>query len=256
MDLQKAKIILDKINSLYNNLAADAGNISNIERDLMRSYIRQLYETTMDFSDAPLTAPKTKPRKKVEIIKPQPRVQATMPPPTVEVEAPAPAPEPKPKPKPTYTPPRVIEIPDSLKEMDVPPPAPAPSPKPEPKPTPPAPAPPPAPRPTPVAEVDEDVQQLFEHKMGKELSDKLSSLPIRDLTKAMGLNDRIAAVNDLFGGDNDAFISAMHALNGLNSFDDAKAWLAQNVVAEYGWTKRNTKKKAKEFIKLIRRRYN
>lgn len=252
MDLQKAKIILDKINSLYNNLAADAGNISSIERDLMRSYIRQLYETTMDLSAIPTASPSPKPRKKVEIIKPKPRTPA--PAPVIEVEPPAPAPpppapEPAPKPKRAYTPPRVIEIPDSMKELDTPPPAPQPRTAPPPKPAPAAPK-------VKVAEVDEDVQQLFEHKQGKELSDKLGSLPIRDLTKAMGLNERIFTVNELFGGDNDAFNSAMHALNGLSSFDDAKAWLAQNVVAEYGWTKRNKKNKAKEFIKLIRRRYN
>ncbi|MEZ4933421.1 MAG: hypothetical protein R2788_15035 [Saprospiraceae bacterium] len=45
MDLQKSKLLLDKINALYNNMSADRNNVSIIEKDLMKSYIQQLYES-------------------------------------------------------------------------------------------------------------------------------------------------------------------------------------------------------------------
>ena len=71
----------------------------------------------------------------------------------------------------------------------------------------------------------------------------------------MGLNERILTVNELFGGDANEFKKAMTDLNRLSSFDEAKQYLAANVVEKYGWTKRNKKGKAKVLIKTIRRRY-
>jgi hypothetical protein len=45
MDSQQARILLEKINALQKSIGLDEGDISGIERDLMLSYIRQLYET-------------------------------------------------------------------------------------------------------------------------------------------------------------------------------------------------------------------
>ena len=73
--------------------------------------------------------------------------------------------------------------------------------------------------------------------------------------KAMGLNERILTVNELFGGDANAFKKVMTDLNQLRNFDEAKQYLATNVVEKYDWTKRNKKSKAKILIKTIRRRY-
>ena len=48
MNLAQTKIYLEKIIALYKSMSADERNISPIERDLMLSYIRQLYETCLD----------------------------------------------------------------------------------------------------------------------------------------------------------------------------------------------------------------
>ena len=111
MDLAKAKILLDKINALFNSISSDAGNIAAIEKDLMRNYVQQLYEAILEEGNttapaAPKPAP-TKRKEKVEIIK-------------VEEK------------KPPRKAPRVIEIPDSLKEEVKATPPPPPPPKPEP----------------------------------------------------------------------------------------------------------------------------
>lgn len=259
MNLQKAKILLEKINSLHKSMSVDAGNIANIERDLMRDYIRQLYDAYS--GETPSVVPE---QAKVEIFKstPKPRRKPTPPPKPVELEVfhaaepaeivpPQPTPTPRPKPKP-----RVIALPDSLKEIaaETPPPVPKPTPPPAPRvvPTPPK----PKPAAKPVVPVNEEVEELFEHTESTDLSEKLSNAPIKDLRKSMGLNEKIFNINELFGGDQGAFDSALLMLNSFDNFDQAQSYLIENTIGKFGWTKRNKKKKAKNFIKLIRRRYN
>ena len=203
----------------------------------MLSYIRKLYEEFLSEDKAP-TAKRTK-KKAVETPK-------VVPAPTVE------------RPKPI-----VIELPDSLKEYATPVettpktkatpvvvPAPAP-----PKPTPPPPTPVATPaEPKPVV-VEEEHALLFEQKEGKELSDKLSSMPIMDLKKSMGLNEKILTINELFGGDHKAFDAALTDLNALGSFEEAKVYMSEHLAAKYEWASATKKKKAQIFIKLVRRRY-
>jgi len=238
MDLQKAKKLLDKINSLYSGMENDAdGSIATIEKDLMRSYVRQFYEVFLD-NNVPTAVPK-KVKRKVEVIKSTPK-------------------PPPPPPAPKKTKPRVIELSEEVQEFiaETPPPAPAPIPRVV---TPPPPAYVP---PTPVAAAptvnlsdNEEVLELFEEKKANDIAAKLSSMPVSDLTKAMGLNERILTVNELFGGDANEFKKVMTDLNNLSNFNEAKQYLATNVVEKYGWTKRNKKSKAKVLIKTIRRRY-
>lgn len=242
MDLQKAKILLDKINALYLNMNADKKNISSIERDLMKSYIQQLYESFSNIPQAPV-------RKAVQVIKSTPKAKPTPPPAPVVVEKKAPPPPPPaPKPIPKPAPPKV--------EKKVPPPPPPPV---EPKPAPPKPKPKPIPvavKP-PVAHTGSpELEELFDFDTAKELSEKLGEMPLTDIKKGMGLNDRIFTLNELFGGDQAVFDLTIDTLNKLPDYAQAKSFLMRNAASKYNWTAKGKKKKAKIFIKIVKRRYN
>jgi hypothetical protein len=242
MDFQKAQILLDKINVLFKSMRVDQSNIASIEKDLMQSYIKQLYEIFMQIdtnqaAPSSFTAPPPPPKKKIEILKEEPK---EMPISTGE--------------EPMYKPPRIIEMPTE--------PEPTPEPKAEPEPIlkeePPKKAPVET-SPSYTAKTsgsDGEVEVLFEQPEVRELSERLEQLPISDLTKAMGLNERIFTINELFGGDQSAFSQVVDALNNLDSFEEARAYLTQQVVNKYGWASKEKKQKAKNFIKLVRRRYN
>ena len=257
MDLQKAKILLEKINALYKNLSADARNISTIEKDLMRSYIQQLYEV---FLELPVStqAPEAPP---VEIIKSSPKLtlrkQEPAPPPPaqpepaprkVEARPAAPAPEPDPVPAPA---PVIERKPEPVEPPPVQRSEPPPPPKVQPVTPPPAPSPAP-----PLPFIDEELEELFSFTTARELSEKLSELPITDIKKAMGLNERIFTVNELFGGDQATFDNIVATLNQLRSYQEAKDYLIRHVAGKYHWASKDKKSKAKTFIKLIRRRFN
>ena len=247
MDFQKTKLLLDKVNALYKSMSADPNQVADIERDLMRNYLRQLYEQFMEESSSAVTtvtpsvpvAPPTPPPPPA----PEPALEV------IKSEPAPPPPAPPAEPAPTYTPPRIIEVPDSVKEIneevqevfnprvDR-----------EPEPI--------YQAPTPPIPGGDDMEELFSTSEAKELSEKLSELPISDLTKAMGLNERIFTINELFGGDQQLFNNTMIRLNQFSNFSEASQYLAQEVAGKQNWTKKSKKKKAKEFIKLVKRRYN
>lgn len=254
MDLLKAKIYLDKINREFARMGKDPENVARIDIDIMLSYVREFYDTFLEEKSAPVVA--------------------------------APAPKPEAPSRPVHTPP--AEPPAPKQADPPPPPAPAPPPAPpapEPVPVvvvrPPEPPAPPAPPVPPLVEekpslasapptpeparpsgahhghnhVPPEAEALFEQKQAKELSEKLSELPIADLRKAIALNDRLLLTRELFGGDAQAFENAISALNSFSGFDQAKHYLIENCVMRYHWTEKKHQETARNFIKLVRRRY-
>ena len=228
MDLQQAKILLEKINALHKSVSLDKGDVSNIERDLMLSYIRQFYEAYLNTETS--SAPQPMSRPLAPPPPPAPPVEKTVSeplPPRVEVE-PAPAPPPPaPKPEP------VVEAPAPAL---VPPPAAAPAPAPAKK------------------TASAGVEALFRHKAAKELSEKLSQQAISDLTRAMSINDKLLYSNELFGRDMAAMNETLQQLNKLNSMEEARELLI-DIAENNDWTEEERSDVAESFIKLVRRKY-
>lgn len=108
---------------------------------------------------------------------------------------------------------------------------------------------------TPIADVAEGMTDLFAKKEITDLSEKLSFSPIADLTKSMGINDRIRVVRELFGGDSELFNTTINRLNKLNNYEEAKSYLLNGVAKDYGWNNDEKIEKAMDFVKLIQRRF-
>jgi hypothetical protein len=130
MNLAQSKVLLEKIITLYKSMSVDEKNISPIERDLMLSYTRQLYETFLHDTPSvsapkqpiaePVAPPKVEPPKAET-----PRYVPPPPPPPTYVEPSTPPKQVAEPPRPVMEPPRppVAETPHSIVE----PPKPAPS---------------------------------------------------------------------------------------------------------------------------------
>jgi hypothetical protein len=107
----------------------------------------------------------------------------------------------------------------------------------------------------PVSFSDLNLDILFSNKNLNELSDKLSQSHIDDIGKAMGLNERIFTLNELFNGDNSDFEKSLVELNSAASFAVAKEIIATNLAVKYNWLTDSKIKKARDFVKLVKRRY-
>ncbi len=222
MDLQKAKIYLEKLNREFARMASDPENIMRIDIDIMASYVRDLYDAVLTEDVGHAQKHETHTERKQPSPPPPPApappvVVAAPPPPPVQTVAPAPAPPPpaaEHQPEPIVAPePNKQEVPSAA------------------------------------------IEALFEEKEAKELSEKLSELPISNLTKAIALNDRLLLTSELFAGDGKAFEATIGAVNGLTNYEDAQAYLMENCVVRYHWTDKKKLEPAKKFIKLVRRRF-
>lgn len=240
MDLQKTKIYLDKLNREFARMAKDPDTVVRLDVDIMASYVRELYDAILSDDVAPTAKHEhVAHRKPVQHRPPEQPVEAAPPtppavsaPPVVEAAPPPPPPvmEEAPAPAPPPPPPAPVVI--------------------EPKPVPVMVTPPREPEPIPGG-----LEVLFEEKQAKELSEKLSELPIADLKKAIALNDRLLLTSELFAGDGKAFEAAIGGINVLSNFEEAQAYLIENCVVRYTWTDKKRVDTAKNFIKLVRRRF-
>lgn len=235
MDLLKTKIYLDKLSREYARMAKDPENVVRIDVDIMLSYVRELYDALL--SETPGIAAASK------VIEPAAHKPAATRP---AEKAAAPAP---PEPVVVVPPPVVVAPPPVAPPVVPPPPPPAPAPEPVKVPI------PPVKLPAAPAHFPPEAEALFEEKQAKELSEKLSELPIADLRKAIALNDRLLLTRELFAGDGQSFDAALNALNTCAGMDEAKGYLIENCVLRYGWLDKKREEAAKNFIKLVRRRF-
>lgn len=237
MNTQQANIFLEKINNLFKNM--QSGSVSAIERDLMLGYIRRLYESFLADESAPVPVSAVK----INVPKKEEEVQAYTPPRIIVV----PDMEPEPVVAP---PPRIIAVPPSVAaEMSVT------EIVAEPQPLQPVAAPEQLRWQSP-RDIQETETNLFEQKdVTLDPSERLTAnQPIENLHSALSINEKIATLNDLFGGDHAAFNETLGALNSMMEFEQAKE-LLKKMAFRYDWASAAKEPKAKNFIKIVRRKF-
>lgn len=228
MDKQRSKILIKKINSLYSSIEMEDGTLSAIERDLMLKYIRDLYEEFVE--EAPTaSAPKTlatKPKPAAPEITStpmkQPRFEA---PPATTNDAPSSTPKPVATPPPPPVEPAPVIEPVATPEYT-----------------------------TSNSNENTKVVRLFAFKQAKELSEKLSQQPIKDLQTALSINDKLLYTNELFGRQHNILNDTLQTLNRFEDMSQAKNFL-MSIAEQYDWTNEEREDIAQSFIKTIRRRY-
>ena len=109
---------------------------------------------------------------------------------------------------------------------------------------------------TPVSNpVSPEIENLFDPAKLNQSDYRFSQTPITDITKAMGINEKLLMINLLFNKDQQDFNYVASKLNYFNTFEEASKYLKSEVAGKYDWSHVDKKEKAIEFIKLIKRKY-
>lgn len=87
-----------------------------------------------------------------------------------------------------------------------------------------------------------------------ELAQKLQDVPIRDLRKAIGINDRYLFINELFGGDEAMFERSVKTLNQFSILPEAEFWMQRELKLKLAWNEDAAV--VQQFIQLVRRRFS
>ncbi len=87
-----------------------------------------------------------------------------------------------------------------------------------------------------------------------EVATALQAAPIRDLKKAIGINDRFLFVNDLFRGDENMYERSLKTINGFSIYPEAEYWIQRELKVKLSWP--DNSESAKLFDQLVRRRFS
>ena len=86
-----------------------------------------------------------------------------------------------------------------------------------------------------------------------ELSDKLTDAPIKDLKKAIGVNDRFLFINELFRGDEAMYERSITTIQNFSILAEAEYWIRRELKVKIGWV--DSDPIVKQFDQLVRRRF-
>lgn len=92
-------------------------------------------------------------------------------------------------------------------------------------------------------------------KQGKtELLEVLKETPIKDLRKAIGINDRFLFIDELFRGDEAMYERSIKTINGFNIYPEAEYWISRELKTKLGWN--NESKAVEHFDQIVKRRFS
>jgi len=86
-----------------------------------------------------------------------------------------------------------------------------------------------------------------------ELSQSLTSAPIKDLRKAIGVNDRFLFINELFRGDEAMYERSIKTIQNFSIYAEAEFWIKRELKVKIGWHDNHVV--VKQFDQLIKRRF-
>ena len=239
MQLEKANKLLFKIQTMLNAVSDGEGNLSKLENDLLLSYIRELYDSIVPIPEETDTRRESR---SVAQTRPKPVQIEQNPQPTIPFSEPA-EPEslvtsdeqPEPVPQPT-------DVADALSNVEA-----SESANLENS----------APTVQKVAPENDmtALEQLFNEEERTDLAARLGYRPIDKIEAAMGINERISAIQVLFGGNEKLFAQTCETLNRMPTLGQAKDFLLSGVALEQNWAEEEYREKAILFIKLVKRRF-
>jgi hypothetical protein len=87
-----------------------------------------------------------------------------------------------------------------------------------------------------------------------EVAHLLKDTPIKDLRKAIGINDRFTFVSELFRGDEAMYERSIKTINGFHILSEAEYWISRELKLKLGWD--DNKEAVQHFYHLVRRRFS
>jgi hypothetical protein len=87
-----------------------------------------------------------------------------------------------------------------------------------------------------------------------EIADALIETPIKDLKKAIGINDRYVFVSELFRGDDAMYERSIKTINNFRIFQEAQYWMERELKIKLAWD--DSRELTQQFYLLVKRRFS
>jgi hypothetical protein len=87
-----------------------------------------------------------------------------------------------------------------------------------------------------------------------ELGSTLKGSPVKELRKAIGINDRFVFINELFRGDEPMYERSIKTINNFRILPEAEYWMERELKIKLGWDV--SRDIVQHFYQLVRRRFS
>ncbi|MBI1344062.1 MAG: hypothetical protein GC171_14135 [Terrimonas sp.] len=104
-----------------------------------------------------------------------------------------------------------------------------------------------------IADAKESINDRLNEKK-TELGERLMDTPIRDLRKAIGINDRFTFISELFRGDEAMYERSLKTINSFNIYPEAEYWISRELEIKLGWD--SASETVIHFYQLVKRRFS
>ena len=88
----------------------------------------------------------------------------------------------------------------------------------------------------------------------REIGHSIKGAPVKDLRKAIGINDRYVFINELFRGDETMYERSIKTINSFNIYGEAEFWIKRELKLKLAWSDNN--EAVQLFDELIKRRFS
>ena len=88
----------------------------------------------------------------------------------------------------------------------------------------------------------------------KEVAHVLKDSPVKDLRKAIGVNDKFVFISELFRGDDAMYERSIKTINTFHILPEAEYWMNRELKVKLGWN--DTNETVQHFYQLVRRRFS
>jgi hypothetical protein len=88
----------------------------------------------------------------------------------------------------------------------------------------------------------------------KEIAHILKDSPVKDLRKAIGVNDKFVFISELFRGDEVMYERSIKTINTFHILPEAEYWMNRELKVKLGWN--DTNETVQHFYQFVRRRFS
>ncbi len=105
-----------------------------------------------------------------------------------------------------------------------------------------------------IGRKEESLNERLKAAAVNDLGAMLQSSPVKDLKKAIGINDRYVFLNELFRGDEQMYERSIKTINAFSIHAEAEYWIKRELKLKLGWNEDAAT--VKQFDQLVRRRFS
>lgn len=103
-----------------------------------------------------------------------------------------------------------------------------------------------------VDENEESLNDVFSNPV-LEVAQTIKETPVKDLRKAIGVNDKYLFINELFKGDEAMYEKCLKTINSFAVYPEAETWIRRELLVKMGWDEKASS--AKQFYQIVMRRF-